>query len=619
MQVAATLIDTLRPPSTSDLSAAGLAPLLNLTFARHRFGVSVMPAVAVPLVWFFSRNNDATGLVLWGVFFLVFALGLQWARHVHTQDVQTLDAEQMVRRWKPRLELMGLLHGAGLSAAVVLTAGRASYEFQLLLYISIAAITAGNATHQNASLSVFLRFFCSGWVACIFLSVWAFPDHWHYVVPLGLLFGLAIYRDALAAHRFFIDQARLEQRSQQLIAELLIARGSAEAALHEKNQFLSTASHDLRQPIHAISMLVEAIAQRNRDAGLAPLLTDLRNGMGSMNFMFTSLLDLTKLEAGMVTQRAQAVALHGLLRDIVTMFREQASQRGLVIRMHAPRYEAWVWADPTLLRQALVNLVHNALRYTERGGILMGLRQRETHWQIDVWDTGVGITAEDGLQIFSPYFRNQHAWRLDSAGHGLGLAVVARCAKLMGADLGFQSRLDRGSRFWLRLPVQPSTLPSVPLKPNDAQQAAPPLQRLQGRCLVLDDDPQVLAAWKALLTGWGVTGCYASNALETMQHLDAGFTPNAVFCDQRLRAGESGFDIFKVVLTRCPQAGGAMVSGEFSSPELQEAEREGYLVLYKPIDPAVLHALLSTWLIGTPRVNTEPGIKTPGPLAPKRI
>lgn len=588
---------SLRAPDTSDLSATSLAPLLNLTFERHRFGISVMPAVGVPLVWFFSRTHDATGLAILTGFFLLVALCLPLARRLHAKDMQTLPADEMLRRWLPRIELMGLLHGGGWSAAVVLTAGQASYEFELLLYVSIAAVTAANATHQNASLSVFLRFFCSGWLTCIALSVWAFPEHWQYVVPLGLLFGLAIYRDALAAHRFFVDQVRLEEHSQQLIAQLKVAREDAEAALQEKNLFLSTASHDLRQPIHAMSMLVEAIAQRNRDAGLTPLLADLRNGMGSMNLMFTSLLDLSKLEAGIVTQRAVPVRLHRLVHDTVVMFREQASQRGLTLRLHAHRHEeATVWADPALLRQALVNLVHNALRYTERGGILIGWRRRGEHWQIEVWDTGVGIAAEDGPQIFSPYFRNEHAWRLDSAGHGLGLAVVARCAKLMDAPLGFQSRLGKGSRFWLRLPAHAHTEHEEQRGNGREEPPAPLLRHLSGRCLVLDDDPQVLAAWKVLLEGWGVTGRYATNAMEALQHLDAGFMPEAVFCDQRLRSGESGFDILRALLHRCPQAGGAMVSGEFHSPELQDAEREGYLVLRKPLDPAELHAILSLWL-----------------------
>ncbi|PZO16798.1 MAG: hybrid sensor histidine kinase/response regulator [Burkholderiales bacterium] len=595
---------SLRPPDTSDLSAACRVPLMNLTFERHRFGISVMPAVGIPLVWFFSRTHDATGLAIWTGLFLLFALSLPFAKRLHAKDMGTLSADEMLRRWLPRIELMALLHGLGLSAAVILTAGRASYEFQLLLYISIAAITAGNATHQNASLSVFLRFFCSGWLTCTALTVWALPDHWHYAIPLALIFALAIYRDALSAHRFFVDQVRLEEHSRQLIAQLRVARENAEAALQEKNLFLSTASHDLRQPIHAMSMLVEAIAQRNRDVGLTPLLADLKNGMGSMNLMFTSLLDLSKLEAGFITQRAAPVALVRLVQDTIVMFREQASQRGLTLRMHTPRHSAVAWADAALLRQALVNLVHNALRFTQRGGILIGLRRRGADWQIEVWDTGVGIAAEESEQIFSPYFRNQHAWRLDSAGHGLGLAVVARCAKLMNAPLGFQSRLGQGSRFWLQLPARWGEA-HPERSDHPAQDApAPLLPRLSGHCLVLDDDPHVIAAWKALLEGWGVTGRYATSAMEVMQHLDEGFIPEAIFCDQRLRSGESGFDILRALLNRCPQACGAMVSGEFHSSELVDAEREGYLVLRKPLEPAELHAILSSWLMRADQVTS---------------
>ena len=580
------------PVDTGDLSATGRVQMLDLTFARHRLGIAIMPFVAVPLVWFLSRLQDATWLAVWAGFFVVFALAMLVIGRRFARDLKTLDAGCVLRKWQHRIEHIALLHGAGLSASVVLTAGRAPYEFELLLFASMACIAAANATHQNATMSVFLRFFFAGWVTCTLLSVWAFPAHWPYVLPLCVLFTFGVYRDALIAHRFFVDQVRLEERSQQLIEQLKAARQGAELALQEKNLFLSTASHDLRQPIHAMSLLVEAIAQRNREPGLMPLLADLKTGMDSMNFMFTSLLDLTRLENGIVEQRAAPVALKGLLRDTATLFREQAGQRGLALRIRLPRQEAHVWADPSLLRQALVNLVHNALRYTERGGILIGLRRRDSHWQVEVWDTGVGIAEADGPQIFSPYFRNEHAWRLDSAGHGLGLAVVARCARLMDATLGFQSHLGRGSRFWLRLPVH-----VAPAHRNQPEvETSTPLPQLDGCCLVLDDDPQVLTAWKALLEGWGVSGRFATTAGDALQHLDAGFIPDAVFCDQRLRSGESGFEILKMVLARCPQAGGAMVSGEFSSPDLQEAEREGYLVLYKPLDPVVLHALLSTWL-----------------------
>ena len=590
------LLGTLRPADTSGLSASGRAYLLDVTFARHRFGISIMPFVALPLVWLYSRSHDPTLLLLWAGFFLVFAMGLQAVARQYARDVSTMDSELLIRRWQPRIEYIALLHGAGLSMPVLLTGGQANYEFMLLLYVTISAITASNATRQNASLGIFFRFFISGWLACVALSVWVFPLHWHYLLPLSLLFAIAIYRDVLDAHRFFVDQVRLEERSQQLIAELQVARQNAEASLRDKNLFLSTASHDLRQPMHAMSMLVEAIAQRSRDPAVAPLLTDLKTGMGSMNRMFNSLLDLTKLESGAPAQRPAHVMLGALVGDIVTLFREQAHARGLTLRMHVPPGGAAAWADPVLLRQALVNLVHNALRYTETGGLLIGVRPRGTAWQIEVWDTGVGIAEEDACQIFSPYFRSQHAWRLHSAGHGLGLAVVARCARLMDAPLDFKSRLGMGSCFWLRLPKsQPADLAPVCSFRTDIGQH-PPFMQLSGCCLVLDDDPQVLAAWKALLDGWGVTVRYCADSVQMTQQLDRGFTPDAIFCDQRLRSGESGFEILKALLNRFPHACGAMVTGEFDSAELRVAENEGYLVLRKPLEPAQLHAALTAWL-----------------------
>ena len=595
---AAPLLGSFRPADTSGLSASGRAYLLDVTFARHRFGISIMPLVALPLVWLYSRAQNPTLLLVWAGAFLVFAVGLQALSLQYARDVRTMDSELLICRWQSRIEYIALLHGAGLSMPVLLTGGQATYEFMLLLYVSISAITASNATRQNASLGVFFRFFISGWLTCVALSVWVFPLHWHYLLPLSLLFAIAIYRDVLEAHRFFVDQVRLEERSQQLIAELQIARQNAETSLQDKNLFLSTASHDLRQPMHAMSMLVEAIAHRNHDPAVAPLLADLKTGMGSMNMMFNSLLDLSKLESGAVPQRASRVMLTALISDIVTLFREQARARGLSLRVHVPPSDAAAWADPALLRQALVNLVHNALRYTEKGGLLIGVRKRGTAWQIEVWDTGVGIAEEDGLQIFSPYFRSQHAWRLNSAGHGLGLAVVARCARLMDAPLDFKSRLGKGSCFWLRLPMSQQADMVNHCSSDSTTHLDLPLNQLSGSCLVLDDDPQVLAAWKALLDGWGVTVRYATDSVQMMQQLEGGFIPDAIFCDQRLRSGESGFEILKALLFRFPQACGAMVSGEFHSPELQNAESEGYLVLRKPLDPAQLHAVLSTWLQG---------------------
>jgi anti-sigma regulatory factor (Ser/Thr protein kinase) len=388
----------------------------------------------------------------------------------------------------------------------------------------------------------------------------------------------------------------LEERSIQLAEQYKTAKDQAEEALAAKNQFLATASHDLRQPVHAMGMLIEAIVHRNEQPTLGPLLGDLKSSVYSMNLMFNSLLDLSKIESGIMTSQSSPVALAGMLRDVETLFREEAKRRALQLRFRLCQPQAVVRADASLLRQALVNLVQNALRYTQTGGVLVGVRQRAGAWQIEVWDTGVGVSQQEREHIYTPFYRNENAWLIDSAGHGLGLAVVARCAKLMGATYGLTSRLGRGSRFWLQLPAATAADGlSLGLDTAPRLSSSVALRALAGTCLVLEDDPQVSAAWIALFQAWHVDARFVTCASEAFAALDAGFAPRAILCDQRLRSGESGFEILRSLLERCPAASGAMVSGEFNSPELVRAESDGYLVLRKPLEVSDLHDVLARW------------------------
>ncbi|MDP3170820.1 MAG: hybrid sensor histidine kinase/response regulator [Polaromonas sp.] len=589
-------VTALRPVGMTNLSARGQAQLLDTGFSRLRSSVYVMPVIALLLLGYLGWRTGAVPVLAWGLGYALLAIVVHRLARRYLDDQGRLAPDALVTRWLSRVQTLAWLHGAGVSFLAITLVPDDSLEFRMLLYMIIAYIVSTNTVNLTQTIGLFLRFFACSWHVALLLMYWIFPDLWHIMIPLGLLYSLVIYRHALTSHRFAIEQVQLKEHSELLAEQFRAAKEQAEVALQEKNLFLTTASHDLRQPIHAMSMLVEAIMLRTPHTAVAPLLTDLKHCMASMNQMFGALLDLSRLEAGLLPLRAAPVALHTLVRDTVTLFREQAIQRGLALRMRVPQGEAIAWADHALVRQALVNLVHNALRYTQRGGILIGLRRRAAGWQIDVWDTGIGIAAEDGEQIFSPYFRNEHAWRIDSAGHGLGLAVVARCARLMEATLGFQSRLGHGSHFWIRIPVhQPAAAEMQSPRAAIAPSAAA-VEPLGGRCLVLDDDPQVISAWKALLAEWGVEGRYATSAEQAMQHLDTGFLPEAIFCDQRLRSGESGFDILRALLVRCPAASGAMVSGDINSPELQDAQDEGYLVLRKPLDTAQLRVILSTWL-----------------------
>ena len=584
-----------RELSYADISPAGRVELLGLAFSRINYGFGAMVIVGLPFIaWYIHLGQHPVGLILWGAWYLVGLLVVRGLYRRYQREQAAGQHEATWRRWLPCVQCIALVYGASMSAPPLLTAGRATFEFQLIYMASVAAIIAGNSVHSSPVLSVFRCFLLTGWGGVTMLVPFSFPDHWHYVLPLALLHTLTMLRHSAISHRFFLRNIVLQEQ--------------AEKALYDKNLFLTTASHDLRQPVHAMGFLVESITQRNQDPTLNEALADLRQGVRSATQMFNALLDLSRIESGRVQIRTEAVNLVEVVRNVATTFGEEARIRGLSLRVHAPKLGATVLADTTLLRQSLSNLIHNALRYTPDGGILLAIRRRGDAWRCEVWDTGIGVAARDDADIFSPFFRNEHAKGIDSAGHGLGLAVVARCCSLMEAQYGFRSREQKGSCFWIQLPATtppPNSLPDV----MQATDRATPLHRWEGRCLVVDDDPLVRSAWTTLMRSWGLQVRCAESGAQALRVLDEGFMPDAIFCDQRLRSGESGFQLLLTLLDRLPEACGAMISGELDAPELAAAEEQGYLVLSKPLDPDALQAVLGNWLVSTQAaesLSTEP-------------
>lgn len=558
--------------------------------ATAEAAVVVLPTL---LAWYGHSLSGRPDLVPWAIGMALLAPLLHLARRRYRRERQVSDVAAMVQRWEPRLIWSAVFVGMAWSLPPLLSLHTDSLVFSLIFYMVLQGVSIGSSGYLGAVFPAFAAFMAGIWVPALLAVPRFFPDQWGFLLPMFVLFVAVVSRHAWGMYRFMQRQLMAEELERDRAQRYKGDKEAAESALYDRSLFLATASHDLRQPVHAMTLLVEALMRRNRDPALDPMLEDLGHSMASMNLMFGSLLDLSRLDVGRVQQSPTEIGLTGLLSEVVSVFREQASRRGLQLRWRRPPPQARVYADPLLMRQALVNLVHNALRYTEAGGLLLGVRRRGASWRIEVWDTGMGITTEDRERIFSPFYRNQRAGQIDSAGHGLGLAVVARCVRMMNAELGFDSRLGAGSRFWLQLPA----LVEDPRRPVSA--AAPPSRpqhaMLSGRCLVVDDDPQAVAAWCSLLESWGVNTRGTSSGTEALAAVDAGFVPQAVLCDQQLRAGESGFDVLRALLARCPGASGALISGQFDSPELREADAEGYIVLHKPVNPADLHALLLTW------------------------
>ncbi|HKJ77384.1 MAG TPA: hybrid sensor histidine kinase/response regulator, partial [Gammaproteobacteria bacterium] len=368
--------------------------------------------------------------------------------------------------------------------------------------------------------------------------------------------------------------------------QLQAARRRAERAVEERTRFVAAASHDLRQPLHALSLFVGRLQEQARESGqLEELARDIRLCTDSLVELFDSLMDISKLDAGALSPALEDVPLRPLLDRIATDHAPFAEQRGLRLRTAGPALTAH--SDPALLERLLRNLVANAVRYTSRGGILLACRRRGANLRIEVWDTGPGIPETEHAAIFREFYQGQRDDRPHGQGLGLGLSIVQRLAALLDSPVDLCSRPGRGTVFRVEVPVgQP-----VPRTAPAAAATAGSLADL--RVLAVDDEAAALSALRTTLEGWGCTVETAADGDQARDRAGAA-APDVVLCDYRLAGDERGPDVIHRLRQICgPELPAALVTGDTSTSVQDAARAAGCRLLVKPLRPAKLRALLT--------------------------
>jgi signal transduction histidine kinase len=370
------------------------------------------------------------------------------------------------------------------------------------------------------------------------------------------------------------------------------ARAAAELANRTKSQLLAAASHDLRQPLHALGLYVAALAERASNSEWATLICSVRRAVSALEGQFEQLLDLSRLEAGMTAPSPVRVAVAPLFARIVDDLRPQADAKGIVLRVAATR--ASVRSDPAMIERILRNLVVNAIRYTDSGGVLLGTRLRGGDVAIDVVDTGIGIAPEHQARIFEEFYqvRDSRGSRARS-GMGLGLAIVRRLAALLDHRVVIDSRPGQGSRFTIVAPrAPPASALRVP-PPRRSGAAGNGTGILSGTMVaVIDDDPCAVDAMTALFETWGATVAGGTDMQELLDALGrVERYPDILVADLRLALGECGITVVRKVRDELGVTIPALlVSGDTGAAAEHDARMAGMPLLGKPVVPAVLRA-----------------------------
>jgi len=502
------------------------------------------------------------------------------------------DRDQHWRAWVNRFTIGAAVGGItwGIGGAVIMPQGR--FDLQMLVVVLITSIIYGTLSSFGAWYPAFMVFATASIVP---LALWSLGQH--DAVHYAFTFLCAIWLPAvlLLARRQeagLVRSLNLQFENAALAQDLLAQKTIAEVANVAKSRFLASASHDLRQPVHALGMLVGALRSHKLPARSVSLIDQIDGSVGALDSLFTSLLDISKLDAGVVRGRAEAVSVHPLLERIRRDLEGEASAKGVVLTL-APTNLAVV-SDPVLLERILRNLIGNAVRYTEQGHVLVGCRRR-AGWgasggvSLEVWDTGPGIAADQREAIFEEFYQLANPDRDRSKGLGLGLPIVRRLTEILDHPLELESRPGHGTVFRVLAPraVAPQAAEATPaVGVADARSAV---------ILAIDDEQAIRVAMTELLKSWGHQVVAAGGGDEAIAALAHMPSPDLIVCDYRLRGGENGLDVIRRLQTAIgTKVPAIVVTGDTAPENIRDALTGGHPLLHKPLSHARLRAAVSS-------------------------
>jgi signal transduction histidine kinase/CheY-like chemotaxis protein len=403
-----------------------------------------------------------------------------------------------------------------------------------------------------------------------------------------------------AARALAESRRLLQSRINEATSELARKNALLEVASQAKTRLLAAASHDLRQPLHALTLFSDGLANGETDPVKLQRIGHIRECVESLDRLFSELLNLSQLDAGVLQPQWADFPLDRLFDEISRNFRPVAEQQGL--RLVARKTELWVRCDYVMLSRILNNLVSNSLRHTIEGGVLIGARRRGKGVRIDVVDTGVGIAAQHQTRVFEEFYQVEPTGRQSARGArgmGLGLATVQRLAELLNTRVELSSRLHKGTCVRVLVRSAPAALTAPVPSPMAAGIEDEEASLANLRILVIDDERTILEGLIVVLANWGAEVMAAQTRAEALALADSWEQPpDVVVSDLLLQGGDNGLDVI-AALERHPRGIGAgtarlLVTGETKPDRLREVASAGITVLYKPVSPRVLRQAIQT-------------------------
>ncbi len=522
-----------------------------------------------------------------------------WRALLHARffraDVPDATIDRWALYWATGAGISGLLWGS--TAFLFLSSTEPHY--QVVLTVLVFGVTTGAVPLIASDRWSFYAFVVPALLPYVLRN--AFEDDIssgllmviEFVVMLAIIsFGRNYNRLLTRSLQDRFQNEALAERLQQQNLDLAAAREAAEAASRSKTQFFAAASHDLRQPLHALGLFASALNDRVHDPVVTRLVASVKASVNALDSLFNELLDISKIDAGVIEPNLEYFRASNVLDRLRSDFEPEASEKGL--RLSVRPCTAYLHGDPVLLERILRNLLSNALRYTERGGVLLGCRRRGGRMMFEVWDSGAGIPGDQQHRVFEEFYQIGNPERSNKRGLGLGLSIVKRLSDLLGCKIELASRSGRGTvfRFSIALGMPPEPAPC-------ARPAEPPRGNIAGGMIVvIDDDASIVDGMTWLLSDWGAEVITSASGTDVIEKVyAAGRLPDLIIADYRLAGDRTGAHVIDALRRELdPEIPAILLTGSTTPECVEEASRFGCSMLLKPADPDMLRTLIASKL-----------------------
>ena len=572
------LFSRLKPPALLD----GQLRLL-----LSNMGGSVLPAILFisALAWRLHDSVQTQTVVMWWLATLATSiLSWQHARY-HLKHGWSPDEEKNIV-WQSCV--VNGLDGCLWGMLTWIAFGQNDTQLELIVVATLTGVAAQNQGQLSAAPQVFLSFLTC-LILCGDLKMLMASDAATRLLGWGgLLLFPTFTIQAFNSAKIVRSSLALSTEKDALLKANELARQAAVKANADKSLFLASASHDLRQPVHAQALFLEVLSETPLENFQKDLLANARLAASASSELLDALLDFSRLEAGVVTPVLRPFFIQDIFQKIENELAPMAEAKGLVYRSRETLSACF--SDPALIELILRNLTSNAIRYTLKGGVLVGARQRTGLLVVEVWDTGIGIEPEQQQAIFQEFHQLNNPARDRRKGLGLGLAIAKGLADRLGHKLTLRSRPGIGSVFRLEIPIYTGFIDTV------NQSCSNELSLSGKRALVLDDDPLALQSMGSLLQSWGVT-CELSSSVNQALAVSRNCHPDIIITDYRLSEQRTGAQAIALVrLELGEQVPALIVTGDTSPQRLREASASGVPLLHKPANPTDLRRLIGQLL-----------------------